>query len=254
MEWDLFLDRVERVPVAAVDQAGPLPGYLTADDSLLVWQNFLKNPILPTLMVTEAPPGALTRASAWFRWPLALAFLAVLIAVTLSRRSSGRLSRPAAAGAAALLVLTAAGFWIGRDARLSDARARDLVSGLLHNVYLAFDYRDEERIYDVLARSVDGDLLTDIYLETRRGLEIQNQGGARAKVKELELIELETQAGPGGGIVAQVVWDVSGSVGHWGHIHGRSNRYRAGLGIRPVDGVWKLTSLDLLEEERLPVR
>ena len=46
----------------------------------------------------------------------------------------------------------------------------------MSNVYRAFDFRDEERIYDVLERSVHGGLLTDIYLETRRGLEIRNQG------------------------------------------------------------------------------
>jgi hypothetical protein len=245
---------MERVPVASVDQAGPFPGYLSVDDSTLVWQNFLKNPVLPTLVVTEAPPGALAQAAAWLRWPLLLALLAALVAAVFMGRSSGRAARPAVAAVLVLLLLTATAFWSGRHARLSDARVRTLVSGILHNVYLAFDYRDEERIYDVLAHSVEGDLLTDIYLETRKGLEIQNQGGARAKVKKLELIDLESTAGPGDGLVAQVVWDVTGSVGHWGHIHGRSNRYRASLGIKPVDGVWKLISLDLLEEERLPVR
>jgi hypothetical protein len=64
-------------------------------------------------------------------------------------------------------------------------------------------------------------------------------------------LELETEPGPNGGFPARAVWNVSGSVGHWGHVHRRANRYRAGLGIEPVDGVWKLTLLDLLEEERL---
>ena len=79
----------------------------------------------------------------------------------------------------------------GRSARLSDARSNEVVSGLLHNVYRAFDFREEEQIYDVLAKSVEGDLLARIYLETRRGLEVANQGGARAKVKVVELVDLE---------------------------------------------------------------
>ena len=253
MEWDLFLDRMERVPVASVDQAGPFPGYLTVDDNILVWQNFLKNPILPTLVVTETPPGPMAQAASWLFWPVLGAFLAAGLAVIFMGVSGRGVSMPAVASALVFMLLTVVVFWSGQHARLSDARVHTLVSGLLHNVYLAFDYRDEERIYDVLAHSVEGDLLTDIYLETRKGLEIQNQGGARAKVKKLELIDLESRPGPGGGLLAQVVWDVTGSVGHWGHIHGRSNRYRASLGIRPVDGVWKLISLDLLEEERLPV-
>ena len=151
----------------------------------------------------------------------------------------------------AVLFLTAGAFWVGHDARMTDERAGQLVSGLLHNVYRAFDFRGEEKIYDVLANSVEGDLLTQIYLETRRGLEIQNQGGARAKVKELELIELETESGRNGGFVASVTWNVAGSVGHWGHVHRRTNQYKARLGIEPVGGVWKLTGLELLEEERL---
>ena len=34
-------------------------------------------------------------------------------------------------------------------------------------------------------QSVAGELLTDVFLETRRSLELENQGGARAKVKEV---------------------------------------------------------------------
>ena len=37
------------------------------------------------------------------------------------------------------------------------------MEGLLYNVYLAFDEREEEAIYDVLAGSVDGDLLADVH-------------------------------------------------------------------------------------------
>ena len=55
----------------------------------------------------------------------------------------------------------------------------------------------------------------------------------------------------GGGFVATTAWNVAGSVGHWGHIHQRRNRYRARLDVRPIDGRWKLTGLEILDEERL---
>ena len=142
-------------------------------------------------------------------------------------------------------------FWGSRDAALSDERARGVVSGLLHNVYRAFDFRKDEQIYDVLARSAEGDLLERIYLETRRGLELANQGGARAKVKQIELVELEAESTDGGGFVATATWNVAGSVGHWGHVHQRRNRYRADLDVAPVDGAWKLVGLEILQEERL---
>ena len=78
--------------------------------------------------------------------------------------------------------------------RATDERTTEIVSSLLHNIYRAFDFRGEENIYDVLDQSVSGDLLTDIYLETRRGLELASQGGARAKVKEIEMLEVAERA------------------------------------------------------------
>ena len=35
--------------------------------------------------------------------------------------------------------------WLARDAALSSEGATRIVSGLLHNIYLAHDFRDEER-------------------------------------------------------------------------------------------------------------
>jgi hypothetical protein len=66
------------------------------------------------------------------------------------------------------------------------------VLGLLSNIYQAFDYREESVIYDILEKSVAGELLTETYLETKRSLEIENQGGARARVKEVEIVELHS--------------------------------------------------------------
>ena len=42
-----------------------------------------------------------------------------------------------------------------------------------------------------------------------------------------------------------------GSVGHWGHIHKRTNRYDAELAVEPIDGQWKITRLEVLEEQRI---
>ena len=123
---------------------------------------------------------------------------------------------------------------------------------ILRNVYQAFDYREESDVYDTLERSVTGDLLTDIYLETRRSLELANQGGARAKVKSVDLQSLDIRpAEDSAAFRADATWHVNGSVGHWGHVHTRSNRYRADLLIQAIDGRWKLVDMAVLEEERL---
>ena len=42
-----------------------------------------------------------------------------------------------------------------------------------------------------------------------------------------------------------------GSVGHWGHIHIRKNQYEANITVEPMDGAWKITGLELLEEKRI---
>ena len=247
MDWDLWSERTPRIPAASVDQAGPLPTILEPDWRLLEWKNFLKHPELPILHVLALPPSTLARWTWRLRWLLLAGALGVLVWCVLRFQRS----RGPALAAAALVLVIAGGLWWSRGAGLSDARAREIVSGLLHNVYRAFDFREEGKIYDVLAKSVQGDLLAQIYLETRRGLELANQGGARAKVKQIELVDLTAETAEGGAFVANATWNVAGSIGHWGHVHQRRNQYRAELRVAPDDGRWKLIDLEILQEERL---
>jgi len=249
MEWDMFNERVQIVPGSAVDQAGPMPIYLEPDAAILEWQNFLKNPELPTLVDLTVPPSDAQRMAAYLQW-IMLVLSGWMLWRWFKLRGNRSNGRPALAAASALL-LTGITFWMGASTRLSVDATNELVSGVLHNIYRAFDFRDESQIYDVLDQTVAGDLLTDIYLETRRGLELANQGGARAKVKDIELQSLAAEPGADGAIEALVTWQVSGSVGHWGHVHRRQNQYEARLIITPVNGRWKLTAMELLSEERI---
>ena len=136
--------------------------------------------------------------------------------------------------------------------RLDTEGTRSVVSGLLKNIYHAFDFREEGTVYDKLAHSVAGDLLTQVYLETRRGLELASQGGARVKVKEIDILEAEARPiRDDTGLKVRCKWNVMGSVGHWGHVHKRTNQYDAELTIQPRDGAWKIVELELLQEERI---
>jgi hypothetical protein len=251
MTWELFNERIPVVPSAATDEAGSLPYILRPDDDVLRWQNFLTNPTVPTLVEVTSPP----------RFRLAFVLAAVIGAVGLLvliarhwRDVMGRRLPPRSAVAAVVASLVILGLSLPRAMGWSVAgeQAEEVMGGLLRNVYLAFDYRAEDQIYDILERSVGGELLTDIYLETRRSLELENQGGARAKVKEVEILEADYRPADGGaGFESHLVWNVVGSVGHWGHIHRRTNQYEARFTVRAVDGVWKITRLVLLEERRL---
>ncbi len=42
-----------------------------------------------------------------------------------------------------------------------------------------------------------------------------------------------------------------GTVGHWGHVHTRRNLYDAIVTIEAVDGAWKITDLEVIEENRI---
>ncbi len=248
MDWDLFNERIQMIPVSAVDQAGALPTFLEPDFAVLEWQNFLRFPELPTLTAIVPPPTVLEKAASYLRWVLILAALWAIWGLWQKKVPGTFLKVP---GTLLVVLLAAASFWLGQKAKPSEDVSMAIVAGLLHNVYRAFDFRAEEDIYDVLDKSVSGDLLAQIYLETRRGLELANQGGARAKVKDIEVTDLATRAGEDGGFIAEASWNVAGSVGHWGHVHQRKNRYQTELYIQPVDGVWKLTNLEILQEERL---
>jgi hypothetical protein len=250
MEWDLFDDRIQQVPVSAVDQAGSMPSLLETAYPVLEWQNFLTQPKLPTLTELRAPPSEAQVMARYVRW-LLLILTAVLVWHWFTGRSAGATTGRAGLTAVSAVILTGVAFGLGSAVILPKDASADLVGGLLHNIYRAFDYRDESQIYDVLDQSVTGELLTDIYLETRRGLELESQGGARAKVQNIELIDLSTDMGGNGVLQADVTWQVDGSVGHWGHVHQRQNQYEARMTIAPVDANWKLTELEIVSEERL---
>ncbi len=251
MEWDLWDERIQRIPVSAVDQAGPLPGYLEPDWRVLEWTNYLNNPKLPTLAVVEAPvPGWRKLLSSLLPLFVLLSVIGI-IRVLVSLWKHKFLALSASAAGLFIAASIAAAQW-GGDNSPKHERAQAIVGDLLHNIYRAFDYREEADIYDVLAQSVSGELLTDIFLETKRSLILANQGGAQAKVQNVTLSGVDILPDDGNdSFSVEANWTVYGSVGHWGHIHQRSNRYLARLRVG-VDGQrWKLEEMTVLQEERL---
>lgn len=134
---------------------------------------------------------------------------------------------------------------------MKEEKQKEVMQTLLMRIYGAFDYRKENQIYDSLAKSVQGDLLQQIYLEIKQTLTIQNKGGVRVKVNVVEILDAETVESFSGGYIIKTKWNVSGTVGHWGHTHRRTNQYLAEIKIEAVEGVWKLIDLELLDELRL---
>lgn len=134
----------------------------------------------------------------------------------------------------------------------SESARFKLTEKLIQNVYRGFDYRKESDIYDALAQSVSGKLLTDLYLKIKQGLILQEQGGAIARVSEVKVIAAAASGGSDkSGFRQHVTWQVTGTVEHWGHIHTRINEYSADLGFAPLDGAWRIISLDATKQNQV---
>ena len=247
MKWDLWNEQINEIAAAAVDQTGPFQSTLQPDWDVLEWQNYLKNPKIPTLLEIELPPAEHYRLLVWLS---VILFLITFIYLFNLNRKKAALSKQLFALMISFSLLSG-GFYFHHISSVDQQQIQKLAADLLHNIYRAFDYRDEEKIYDTLNKSVAGELLTDIYLQTKRSLVLANQGGARAKVKTLELVSTDNLIRQDDGFSIHTIWNVFGSVGHWGHVHQRTNQYEANLSFRPLDGQWKLTSMEVIQEHRL---
>lgn len=134
----------------------------------------------------------------------------------------------------------------------SETEAKRILRGLMLNTYRAFVLDKDEEIYDVLARSVAGEFLSEVYLQNKEALRIDATEGALSIVDRLDVKSIESIKRLKKGAIAVVAnWDVYGSVRHWKHIHFRCNTYKGELTIVPMDNYWKLTSVQLLDEERV---
>ena len=146
----------------------------------------------------------------------------------------------------------------GMTARLpSEQEARELFTALHRNVYRAFDYKSESDIYDVLAQSVDGDLLDQVYNEVYQNLIMRDQGGAVARVQSVDVLEVDIESSgvvSDSSVVAFQVrtrWQVHGAVYHWGHVHSRTNEYKALYTVAQRADKWKITAVTDVEQRRI---
>jgi len=146
-------------------------------------------------------------------------------------------------------------FW--HDSGVSDSEAEGILTALLRNVYRAFDYRTESDVYDALAKSVDGELLGELYLLIHESLQMQEQGGAISRIQDVEILEGQRQSLPEdsdwseNGFGYRCHWTVRGTVEHWGHIHSRTNQYEAFFAVENRQDAWKIAELEVLSQERI---
>ncbi len=253
MTWQWFDDKITQIPASATDEAGGLPSMLTPDDPVLVWKNYLTNPTIPAMRSVPAPPQR-----GWFTLPLisiACVFAASFVVFGLVASKSNRMVL-----IACLFVLLVFGWmatpWanvtianpLTAQTQITEAQAGAIMDSLLHNLYHAFDRRQESLVYDQLALSLSGHLLRDVYLQTRKRIELADQGGAQVKIDQVEIQSNAIQQMSDQSFVCKCQWFVSGTVGHWGHLHRRRMGYEAEFGIESIDDVWKIASMHITAE------
>lgn len=140
--------------------------------------------------------------------------------------------------------------------QLTNDRQRSIAEQLHQGTYQALAFGSEQQIYQALERFVDGDLLETLYLQLRDSLAVREQGGAIARVAAVEYLEGDSVTGSPDplmwpGYQFRSTWLVKGSVEHWGHLHERRNQFSALLNVEPIDGFWKITSLQVDSQETL---
>lgn len=261
IDWQLFTDQVQQVPTTATDPAGPLTSYITADDNIFRWTNYLKKYKIPTITQAAVSDTLGTIALPWATLLCLLIFVAMLWWIVRRRKEKQSVIVQLSL-CAVILVLSIVSYpylkWrIQRPAliagELSPAQTTELLQVLLKNVYRAFDFREEDDVYDKLALSVNGELLEDIYLQNRKSFAVQQAGGVQAKIKTVEVEEATAERMNSDSLAYAIKahWTALGTVGHWGHLHQRKNQYEAIINIEESDGVWKITGMELLEEQRV---
>ncbi len=252
IEWLWFAPGQERVVIEIASRGSPAARYVTPEENTVRWtlDDEISQPtLLPipeVVKITKKPLKYLVIVG------LGLWVWAALIVIREKQHSTARVGWIFVGGLACGIV--AMNFKIERFERPDEVTMDEIVYNLLRNTYHAFDYRDESAIYDTLENSVTGALLERVYLEIRSSLELENSGGPRVRVYEIALREVEplpASLEDPAIFQTRAEWVTIGEVTHWGHTHERTNKYEAELTVAARGEKWKLSELDLLNEERV---
>ena len=133
----------------------------------------------------------------------------------------------------------------------SPQQALRIIEPMLSEIYHALNLKDESKTYDRLAEQVSGDLVTDLYLDSRRRLVAGTREGATVVVKQVAVQDVGAPRNNENDNPSYPCrWTVTAKVTHWQHIHQRRNVYEGDLKLAVENDRWKLTALNLRSEER----
>ena len=142
---------------------------------------------------------------------------------------------------------------------ISDQTATALLEDLLNNVYQAFNAEQEDTIQTELSRSIEQTALAKAYQQLRRSLQNNDSGANKVsgadKVRvasiELEDATVKPSSGDSPGFRFDARWKVSMAGGQWDRAQIYKNLLNAVIEIETVDGFWRITEFDMLDQRNI---
>jgi hypothetical protein len=134
--------------------------------------------------------------------------------------------------------------------------ARLVLQQVLPRTYHAFNIEDEDQFYEQLSASVTGDLVANIYLDSRRRLTAGVRQGGEVLVRDVSVStvgDLIEGTNPVEGFSYESKWTITARVKHLQHIHHRKNIYSGIQKIKVEDNQWKIPNIELKSEDRVIV-
>ena len=252
VDWNLFNNRINRVPYTVTDPAGPLPGFLMEGDTTIEWKNYLRTYKEPNLLPIKLHDGRT------FPIPVvSLLLLFICLALAALAFGSKRLVAIVLGGLsvacllAAMLMMRIAVIHIKNPipGLPSEAAAMQITTNILTHARYAFLEKEPASLNQALEVIVDNGQFNDIVIELKRAFAIEVSGGGIASVENIKNLKLENTITLENkdGFRTLANWTVLANARHWGHVDQRTISYRALMELAKVKGVWKLVGLTILD-------
>lgn len=267
--WDKFNNAIKSVDtvVFAYDQIEKTQFSMFLENNTFQWIAPERKP-LPAIVDVSSTVDLKSLKPSLIQLPAVAAILTGLALIFLIASYLFKLNLKIASIGAVLIVITGLGVFrfaavdipnpLAEKPKfdLSNEDATQVFAQLHKNMFRAFDYQDESDVYDALSKSVDGELLRQLYLDINQSLKVKEQGGAIARVNEVNLLEGQKSSSsinPDDELPEfeyACKWNLIGTIEHWGHIHERENKYDANFRIQLKDDAWKITEMQVNNEEQ----
>ncbi len=134
-----------------------------------------------------------------------------------------------------------------------DARAAEIFVDLHQGIYRAFNARTENEIYDMLAMSLQGDLLDRVYNEVSQTASKRANQRMSFRIRRVRAISTEIGPAPGAAFTVKYHWRVYGTVTHMAHSHPRFNEYQAIYTVSHNGKAWRISDSQISRHKRVSI-